>query len=59
METISKPYLSLLSIPKAAAAAKRDKTAMAAGNKVAGGTDLHALGNLRPGRKFCVKGDKL
>ena len=61
METISKPYLSLLSTPKAAAAAKRDKTAMAAGNKVAGGTDLHALGNLlediKPDAPFSVYED--
>lgn len=34
-----------LSTPKAAAAAK-DKTAMAAGNKMTGGTELHALENL-------------
>ena len=50
-----------LSTPKAAAAAKRDKTAMAAGNKVAGGTDLHALGNLlediKPDAPFSVYED--
>jgi len=50
-----------LSTPKAAAAAKRDKTVMAAGNKVAGGTDLHALGNLlediKPDAPFSVYED--
>ena len=50
-----------LSTPKAAAAATRDKTAMAAGNKVAGGTDLHALGNLlediKPDAPFSVYED--
>ena len=35
-----------LSTPKAAAAARKDKTAMAAGDKSACGTELHALGNL-------------
>ena len=35
-----------LSTPKAASAATRDKTAMAAGNKTVGGTELQALGNL-------------
>jgi len=61
VETISKPYLSLLSTPKAAAAATRDRTAMAAGNKVAGGTELHALGNLlediKPDAPFSVYED--
>ena len=50
-----------LSTPKAAAAATRDRTAMAAGNKVAGGTELHALGNLlediKPDAPFSVYED--
>ena len=35
-----------ISTPKASAAAQKDKTARAAGDKTAGGTELHALGNL-------------
>ncbi len=50
-----------LSTPKAAAAATRDKTAMAAGNKTAGGTELHALGTLlediKPDPPFSVYED--
>ena len=50
-----------LSTPKAAAAAAKDKTAMAAGNKMTGGTELHALENLlediRPDPPFSVYED--
>jgi N12 class adenine-specific DNA methylase len=50
-----------LSTPKAAAAATRDKTAMTTGNKTAGGTELHALGNLlediKPDPPFSVYED--
>ena len=35
-----------LSVPKAKASATKDKTAMAAGDKTAGGAELHALDNL-------------
>ena len=35
-----------LSVPKGAAAATKDKTAMATGGKTVGGTELHALDNL-------------
>ena len=49
MEIISKTYLSLLSIPKGKAAATKDKTAMAAGGRTAGGAELHALDNLLDG----------
>ncbi len=50
-----------LSTPKAAAAAAKDKTAMAAGNKMVGGTELHALENLlediKPDPPFSVYED--
>ena len=45
-DKLTQLIFSDLSTPKAAVAATRDKTAMAAGNKIAGGTELHALGNL-------------
>ena len=38
-----------LSVPKSAAAATKDKTAMATGGKTAGGPELHALDNLLDG----------
>ena len=50
-----------ISTPKAKAAAQRDRTAMAAGDKIAGGADLHALvdslNDIKPDAPFSVYED--
>jgi len=49
-----------ISTPKSSTAAQKDKTAMAAGDKTAGGAELHALGNIldiTPDAPFSVYDD--